>query len=82
MTPGKLKPGNSTKRSAAKRGILLPVCVICEQTPARGITEGILVSGRFLCTRCEEEIVCAQVGETRYFDLKEKIKRIWARVKP
>lgn len=77
MAPEKLKP-----HFPAKKGILLPVCVICERTPPRGIAGGILVSGRFLCAPCEEEIVRAQVGDSRYFHLKEKIKKIWARVKP
>lgn len=68
--------------ASKKRGVVLPVCLICEQTPPDGIAGGILVSGRFLCASCEEEIVRARVGDSRYYHLKDKIKRIWARVKP
>ncbi|HHV35797.1 MAG: sigma factor G inhibitor Gin [Syntrophaceticus sp.] len=59
------------------KGVLLPICLICEETPPRGIAGGIMVSGSFLCMRCEKEIVRTRVGDSRYFDLKEKIKRIW-----
>ena len=65
-----------------RKGILLPVCMICEQTPFRGIAGGILVSGRFLCTRCEREIVNIQVDDSRYAHLREKLKKLWARVRP
>ncbi|HAF17016.1 MAG TPA: inhibitor of sigma-G Gin [Peptococcaceae bacterium] len=51
--------------------------MICEQTPPRGIAGGIVVSGCFLCTGCEKEIVETRVGDSRYCDIKEKIKRIW-----
>ncbi|HHW39718.1 MAG TPA: hypothetical protein GXX19_00945 [Syntrophomonadaceae bacterium] len=64
-----------------KRGVVLPVCLICEQTPPDGIAGGILVSGRFLCAACEDEIVHTRVGDSRYSHLKDKVKRIWARVK-
>jgi hypothetical protein len=63
------------------KGVLLPVCMICEQTPPKGIAGGMLVSGRFLCARCEREIVRVQVGDTRYAQLKEKLKKLWARVR-
>lgn len=68
--------------SEQKRGVLLPICVICEETPLDGIAGGILVSGRFLCARCEEEIVRMQVGDSRYSRYKDKIKKIWGRVIP
>lgn len=67
---------------SGKKGILLPVCVVCEQTPPLGIAEGMMVSGHFLCTRCEQEIVRVRVGDSRYCQLKEKIKKIWGHVKP
>jgi recombinational DNA repair protein (RecF pathway) len=63
------------------KGILLPVCMICEQTPPTGIAGGMLVSGRFLCSRCEREIVRVQVGDSRYGQLKDKLKKLWARVR-
>ncbi len=65
-----------------RKGVLLPVCMICEQTPPRGIAGGILVSGRFLCARCECEIVSVQVDDSRYAQLREKLKKLWARVRP
>mgnify|MGYP002410389057 CR=1 FL=1 len=65
------------QRLSGQRGVLLPICMICEETPSGGIAGGILVSGCFLCMRCEKEIVRTRVGDSRYFDLKEKIKKIW-----
>lgn len=63
--------------SRQMRGVLLPICVICEETPPRGIAGGIMIAGGFLCIRCEKEIVHTCVGDSRYIDLKEKIKTIW-----
>jgi uncharacterized membrane protein len=69
--------GSRRRPATDKKGILLPVCVVCDQTPPLGIAGGILVSGHFLCTRCEEEIVRARVGDSGYCQIKEKIKKIW-----
>lgn len=74
--------GKRRRPVSEKKGVLLPVCVVCDQTPPRGIGGGILVSGHFLCTRCEQEIVRARVGDGRYFQIKEKIKKIWGHAKP
>ena len=61
---------------------LLPVCVVCGETPPKGIAGGIVVSRCFICTRCEKEIVRSQVGDSRYSEIKEGLKRIWGYVKP
>jgi hypothetical protein len=55
--------------------------MICEETPPKGIAEGMLVSGRFLCARCEREIVHSQVGDGRYTQIKDKLKQLWAWVR-
>lgn len=60
-----------------RKGVLLPVCVVCEQTPPLGIAGGMMVSGCFLCIGCEKEIVRTRVGDLNYLYLKEKIKKIW-----
>jgi hypothetical protein len=65
------------KRPSRGTGVLLPVCVVCEQTPAKGIAGGMVVSGQFLCDKCEQEIVKTQVGDSRYGLIKEKIKKLW-----
>ncbi len=75
-------PRKSSLIAEKRKGVLLPVCMICEQTPPLGIAGGMLVSGRFLCARCEREIVRAQVDDSRYAQLKEKLKKLWARVRP
>ncbi len=67
------------ERVATKKGNLLPVCVVCEKTPPGGIAAGIFVSGCFLCSRCEREIVRVRAGDRCYFRFKEKLKRLWQR---
>lgn len=70
------------QRYPRQKGVLLPICMICEETPPGGIAEGIVVSGYFLCMRCEKEIVRTRVGDSRYPDLKEKIKKMWGNMRP
>lgn len=74
------KTGVCTRaRSASSKGTLLPVCVVCEETPPLGIVGGIVVSGRFLCSRCEKEIVHLRVGDSHYALFREKIKKLWGK---
>ena len=70
------------QRQSGQKGILLPVCVVCGETPPKGIAGGIVVSRCFICTRCEKEIVRSRVGDSRYSEIKEGLKRIWGYVKP
>jgi hypothetical protein len=70
------------QRHSGQKGVLLPICVICGETPPRGIAGGMVVSGCFLCTRCENEIVRSRVGDSHYSQIKEKLKKIWGYVKP
>ncbi len=69
------------QRLPRQKGVLLPRCVICEETPPGGIAGGIVVSGCFLCTRCEKEIVRLRIDDSRYANLKEKIKKMWGLVR-
>lgn len=56
---------------------ILPVCIICEQVPSGGIRDGIMISGGFICSKCEQEIVRIQAGEAGYDYFQQKLKRLW-----
>jgi hypothetical protein len=60
-----------------RRGILLPICHICNQVPEKGIRGGIRVKKAFICTKCEQEMVFTKVGTHAYMKLLEKIKQIF-----
>jgi hypothetical protein len=57
-------------------GILLPRCRVCNKVPAQGIHGGIRLRKAFICSKCEQEITCIDVGSAKYHILVEKIKII------
>ena len=58
------------------KGVLLPRCYICGEVPEEGIRGGIKLKRAFICTRCEQDIIAADVGSSQYRRLLEKIKMI------
>ena len=58
-------------------GKLLPICIICGETPPLGIADGVILRGRFLCTACEKEILTLDVDSSDYELVVEKLKSIW-----
>ncbi|HWJ02568.1 MAG TPA: sigma factor G inhibitor Gin [Verrucomicrobiae bacterium] len=58
-------------------GKLLPVCIICGETPLLGIADGVVLRGKFLCADCEKEILDLDVESNDYEEVVEKLKSIW-----
>jgi hypothetical protein len=48
-------------------------CIFCEELH----TEGIHLRGKFICSKCESELLNAQVDEPAYQNYKEGLKLIW-----
>lgn len=63
--------------SNGNKALILPVCSICNQVPAKGIKGVIRVGKAWLCQTCELEITLLEVGSTEYGVMLEKIKRVW-----
>lgn len=59
-----------------KRGVLLPRCYMCNQVPENGIRGGIRIKRAFICNKCEEKLMLAEVGAPEYRELLEKIKQV------
>lgn len=56
---------------------LLPVCIVCGETPPLGIIDGVVLRGKFLCTNCENRILAMDLSSLEYEAVVEKIKEIW-----
>ncbi len=48
-------------------------CIICSEQK----TQGIRICEQWICTDCEREIVCTDVGDVRYHFFVEAMKKIW-----
>lgn len=57
-----------------KAGNLLPVCLVCEETPIRGIRDGIILAGRFICEMCQQELARPGMPAPRYYSVVQKFK--------
>jgi len=57
---------------------LLPVCLVCGETPAGGIRGGIMILRKFLCHRCEDDITGLTLEHPRYEQVKEQLKKLWS----
>ncbi|MEW6663276.1 MAG: sigma factor G inhibitor Gin [Bacillota bacterium] len=57
-----------------KTGNLLPVCLVCEETPVKGIRDGIILAGRFICERCQQELTIPGMPERRYYSVVQKFR--------
>ncbi|NPV26880.1 MAG: hypothetical protein HPY81_05360 [Firmicutes bacterium] len=67
--------GLPVKPAAASN--LLPICIVCNRTPAQGIRGGFLILQKFLCTRCEADIAGLTLEHPRYEQVKEQLKKLW-----
>jgi hypothetical protein len=59
------------------RAKLLPVCLLCSETPTMGIMGGVVLRGKFLCTSCEKHILSLEVNSSEYDVVVEKLKSLW-----
>lgn len=62
-------------------GKLLPRCVLCEQVPRLGISDGFLLYGQFICSACETKILTLAYHDPNYQELVERLRRITIRKK-
>lgn len=56
---------------------ILPICLICKETPLNGMRDGIMIGGKFICSTCEEDIVNISYHDDSYYDLLNSLKKIW-----
>lgn len=60
-----------------KENKLLPVCIVCGETPTLGIMDGVVLKGKFLCSSCEQHILSLEVSSSDYGIVVEKLKCLW-----
>ncbi len=56
---------------------LLPVCLVCGETPPVGIRGGIVFNRHFLCHKCERELVGLGNQDHRYGEFVNSLKGLW-----
>jgi len=56
---------------------VLPVCILCGDTPPLGLTGGIYINHHLICDCCEQEILQTQTVDVHYRTLVENLKRLW-----
>lgn len=59
------------------KGLVLPVCSICNQVPSQGIRGVIRVGRAWICWNCEQEIMDLEIGSPKYGVMLEKLRRVW-----
>ncbi|MFZ3100822.1 MAG: sigma factor G inhibitor Gin [Desulfitobacteriaceae bacterium] len=47
-------------------GNIYPVCHHCEQVPELGLYDGFRIRGKFFCSKCELEILTAEIDTAEY----------------
>ncbi len=57
---------------------LLPICIVCGETPTLGIMDGVVLRGKFLCSACEHNILSLEVASPDYEAVVQKLKGLWA----
>ncbi len=59
------------------KGLLLPVCSLCNQVPNQGVRGVIRVGRAWICRNCEQEIMELEVGSPKYGVMMEKMRSVW-----
>ena len=66
-------------------GNIYPVCHRCGKVPELGLYDGFRIRGKFFCSKCERELLVAEIGTTEYqailVDIRKAIFEGPARVK-
>lgn len=72
--------GNITDEAYAiqhqKKDNLLPRCVLCDKVPEMGLNDGFLLSGQFICSKCEKIILSLDYDDPTYREVVEKLRKI------
>ncbi|KUO60484.1 MAG: hypothetical protein APF84_06400 [Gracilibacter sp. BRH_c7a] len=55
---------------------LYPKCSICGQTPAKGLRDGFRLANRFICSRCETQIVVTNIEAVEYERNIQNIRKL------
>lgn len=56
---------------------LKQACLICGSIPERCFVRGIFIRGRYMCSRCEQEITEIGMDDWLYPIIQERLKIIW-----
>lgn len=55
---------------------VLPKCILCKKVPERGITDGFLMIGQFICSRCEQRLLTLDYNDPTYSVMIKTLKDV------
>lgn len=67
---------NNTNNFTNIDGKVCPKCYICGRLAPGGLYDGFRLSGKFVCSICENKILLADSTDDTYEEMKEAIKKV------
>jgi len=55
---------------------LLPKCILCKEVPERGIADGFVLIGQFICSGCEQKLLTLNYDDPIYTMMVQTLKEI------
>jgi len=55
---------------------LLPKCILCKEVPKRGIVDGFILIGQFICSGCEQKLLTLDYNDPTYSMMVQKLKEV------
>jgi len=55
---------------------LLPKCILCKEVPERGIVDGFILIGQFICTGCEQRLLTLDYSDPTYTMMVQTLKEV------
>lgn len=55
---------------------IYPKCVVCGQTPNKGLYDGFRLNRKLICSGCEKHIIGSDSGTIEYLENVSRIKEI------
>jgi hypothetical protein len=63
-------------KTAAKLDNLLPKCILCREVPERGIADGFVLIGQFICSGCEQKLLTLDYNDPLYAMMVQTLKDV------
>lgn len=55
---------------------LLPKCILCKKVPPKGIIDGFILVGQFVCSHCEQQLLTLSYDDPAYNMMVQKLREV------
>lgn len=55
---------------------LLPRCILCKEVPEKGIVDGFILIGQFICTGCEQKLLTLDYNDPIYSMMVQTLRDV------